>query len=383
MLWLKLLFVIYVFHCVKKLLSGNLSWNTLSCGGDDEEPEYNPPPAPKLKTAEEIFNESIGFAKGNYPLAYSARETALADIGRGTSYYEGFQDPQVVALLKQLGLGGTPATAYYESFQPTSFEQALGNQYFANVMPDIERSIKQNLSLSGMEYSPILSEQIAEQRGKIGVDIGSILANLGQTRATTGINTLQNLYGTAEQRAINSLNARMGIDPYNVSGPYANVTMGQSNQQAQLDYEASVARAQADYQNALAKSKEKQSKVTSLMMIGGAALGAVTGGLGAGLVAGGMSIGGGALLGAGIGAGTGAVASPLFGGGQSPISFSDALAMSQIPAQQKTQNLYQNWLAGNTPTTTTGTQVAGSVMPVNEGLPALSQYAQQKGLFGW
>ena len=302
-------------------------------GGD--QPEYSPPPAPKLKTAQEIFDESMGFAKQNYPLAYGAREAALADIGKGAEFYKGFG--------------------------PTSFEEALGSQYFQNIWPDTERQIKQALSLSGMEYSPILAEQLGESRGRIATDIGEYLSNLGQSRAQY------------------SLQSRLGIDPQGVSGPYAQTTMNQSNQQAQLDYEASVARAQADYQNALAKSKEKQSKVTALMTIGGIALGAATGGLG--------WIGAGGLMAAGVGAGLGGaiggLASPLFGGGQSPISFSDALAMSQSPQQQKTQDLYNQYLMGNTPQQQ---GQIGSVQPVNLQsnfkLPTMSEYRKTQGLFG-
>lgn len=307
-----------------------------SCGGD--EPEYNPPPAPRLKTAQEIFNESIGFARANYPQAYGAREAALTDIGRGTEFYK--------------------------QFQPTSFEEALGNQYFQNIFPDVERQTKQALSLSGMESSPILAELLGQRRGELQTNIGEYLSNLGQSRAQY------------------SLQSRLGIDPYAVSGPYAQTNINQSNQQAQLDYEASVARAQADYQSALAKSKEKQSKVTALITIGGIALGAATGGLGL-IGAGGFMAG---MAGGALGGSIGGTASGLFGGGgQSPISFGDALAMSQFPQQQKTQDIFNRYLQGQTPTT--GTQTPGSVQPVYpygagvDRLPTMSEYAKTAGLF--
>lgn len=303
-----------------------------ACGGGDDEPEYNPPPAPTLKTAQDIFDESIGFAKANYPQAYGARETALADIARG-------QD-------------------FYKEFQPTSFEEALGNQYFQNIFPDVERQTKQALSLSGMEYSPILAELLGQRRGELQTNIGEYLSNLGQSRAQY------------------SLQSRLGIDPYAVSGPYAQTAVNQSNSQAQLDYEASVARAQADYQNALAKSKEKQSKVTALTTIGGAALGALFA-----LPTGGMSIGMGAML----GGAAGGVASPFFGGGQSPISFGDALAMSQFPQQQKNQDIFNRYLMGQTPTT--GTSSTSSAIPANpfatDRLPTMSEYARTQGLFNF
>ena len=315
--------------------------------GDDDGPEYNPPAAPKLKTAQEIFDESIGFARANYPRAYGAREAALADIGRGQEFYK--------------------------EFQPTSFEDALANQYFQNIFPDVERQTKQALSLSGMEYSPILAELLGQRRGELQTNIGEYLSNLGQSRAQY------------------SLQSRLGIDPQGVSGPFAQTTMNQSNQQAQLDYEASVARAQADYQNALAKTKEKQSKVTALTTIGGMALGALTGGIGAGLMGTaaipGMSAGGGALWGGLAGGFGGGLMSPFFGGGQSPISFSDAIAMSQFPQQQKNQDIFNRYLQGQTPTT--GTQTPGSVQPVYpygvgiDRLPTMSEYARTQSLFNF
>ena len=322
-------------------------WNFYPiCGGcgKGKQPEYSPPAAPRLKTAEEIFNESISFAKANYPQAYGARESALTDIGRGTEFYKGFQ--------------------------PTSFEEALGNQYFQNIFPDVERQTKQALSLSGMESSPILAQLLGQRRGELQTSIGEYLSNLGQARAQY------------------SLQSRLGIDPQGVSGPFAQTTMNQSNQQAQLNYEASVARAQADYQSALAKSKEKQSKVTALTTIGGMAFGALTGGIGAGLMGTaaipGMSAGGGALWGGLAGGFGGGLISPFFGGGQSPISFGDAMAMSQFPQQQKTQDIFNRYLQGMTPTT--GVQTPGSVMPVNYGatidrLPSMSEYTRAQGLF--
>lgn len=297
----------------------------LMCGGGDT-PEYNPPAAPKLKTADEIYQEAIQFALKNYPQAYGARESALADIGRGTEFYKGFQ--------------------------PTSFEEALGTQGFQNIWPDTQRQIAQAYSLSGLEGSPGLATTMGKEYGNLATTIGEYLSNLGQSRAQY------------------SLQSRLGIDPNAVTSPYAQTNINQSNQQAQLDYEASVARAQADYQNALAKTKEKQSKVTGLMTIGGAIAGTMLFPGAGGLLPGALG------WGTAAGAGAGAMASPLFGGGQSPISFSDALAMSQYPQQQKTQDIFNKYLQGITPTA--GTTTAGAVQPVNT-----SNLFQQPSLSDW
>lgn len=307
-----------------------------------DEPQYTPPPAPVYPTAEEIFAQAVPFGKENYPLAYGARESGLADLAKGGAYYEGFQDPQIAALLKQIGIGGQGAADYYQGFQPTSIEQALSNQYFQNVMPDIERSIKQNLSLSGMAYSPILAKQIAEQRGKVGVDIGQYLANLGQTRATTGINTLGNLFNTAENRGINSLNARLGIDPYSTFSPYAEADISQQNAQAEANYAAALEKAQADYKNAMSKYQSGGAKTAGIGSLIGMGLGAI-----AAPFTGGLS-----MLPAlvGMGGALGGTAGSLFGGGASPISFGDALSIAQAyPGTSKTgkvQNVIQGGKGG-------------------------------------
>lgn len=236
------------------------------------------PAPPKYKTAQELFNTAIGFAQQKTPLAYGAREGALSDLNKGT--------------------------AYYESFQPTSFEQALSNQYFANVAPDVERSIKQNLSLSGLDSSPILAEQIGKARGNLGVDIGQILANL------------------ANERAKYSLSQRLGIDPYNTYGNYLETDMSQDNLQKSTDYQYALQRAMQDYQSALAKQKSNAAGIGTL----GTLLGA-----GAGMAlapfTGGLSIPAGAALGASLG-GTGA--SMLGGDSSGGLSFGDALSIAQM-----------------------------------------------------
>src|SRR3990167_9015974 len=61
--------------------------------------ELATPPAPRLRTAEELFGSATNWARTNNPLAYGAREGALADINR----------PE-----------------FYSGFQPTSMDQALG-----------------------------------------------------------------------------------------------------------------------------------------------------------------------------------------------------------------------------------------------------------------
>lgn len=207
-------------------------------GGKKSAPSINIPAPVKLPTAQELFQAATEFGQRTQPLAYGAREGALADLAKGTDYYN--------------------------QFQPTSIEQALGNQYFQNIVPDLERSIKQNLSLSGMAYSPILAQQIAKARGQVGYDVGTYLANQGNTRAT------------------NSLNARLGIDPFNdVYGNYLKTDLNQTNAQADLQNQFNQAQALSDYQNALNKYNKQQQLYKTIGMlspIGGAIYGGLSGG---------------------------------------------------------------------------------------------------------
>jgi hypothetical protein len=200
-------------------------------GGCGDSPEMQIPAAPQYKQADQLLQAAIDWANKNYPEAMGAQASALTDLSKGTDYYK--------------------------SFQPTSFEQALGDQYFQNVMPDVERSIKQNLSLSGMANSPILASQIATQRGNLGVSIGEYLSNLGNTRAT------------------NSLQARLGIAPADVYGPYLNTDINQSNTQTGADYETAMANAINDYNNEMQmKGWEKGlSKMFSIADPGGSYMG--------------------------------------------------------------------------------------------------------------
>jgi len=185
---------------------------------------------------------------------------------------------------------------YYAQFQPTSFEQALGNQYFENVWPETERTIKGALSQSGMAYTPILSEQVGKARGQIGYDISKYLSDLGTSKAVSNLSTF------------------LGIDPQTLISPYATLAQKQSATQGQLDYQQALMQAEADFQTELQKAKQKSGWLGT----GGAILGGV----------GGAIIGGppGAAIGAGIG---GSIGSQIGGGyTQSPVSIGDAMEIA-------------------------------------------------------
>lgn len=187
--------------------------------GKNSTPQYNPPPAPKYPTADELYGSATKYAKENSPLAFGARETALADISKGNAYYEGFQ--------------------------PTSFEQALGNQYFKNVWPAQEESIKHGLSLSGLDSSPILASMLGKARGQTEFDIGSYLTQQGN------------------QRAVESLNYR-NIDPNTMISPYVTTGMNQGNKQVDADYDYQQQMAQVAYQQAVDKYNQQQALYKTL-----------------------------------------------------------------------------------------------------------------------
>ena len=249
----------------------------MGCG--KKQPQINIPAAPKLPTADEIFAAATKYAGQNYPLAFGSREGALKDI----------QTPE-------------SALAYYNSFQPTSFEQALGNQYYQNVFPKASEAIKAGLSLSGTANSPILAEQLGLLSGRLGVDIGNQLSDVANTRA------------------YNTLASRLGIDPNSLTNPFVESSLQQSQGQGELDYQTAMSQAMADYNNQINKYNNRSGFIGSL--------GSLLGG-GIGLIGG--------QKGAAIGAGLGGAASSLFGG-SSPIDLGTAFLASQsLPGRQQTQ----------------------------------------------
>lgn len=205
--------------------------------GKNSTPQYNAPAPPTLKTADQLYGSATNYAKTNTPLAYGARESGLADLAKGNSYYEGFQ--------------------------PSSFDEALGNKYFQNVWPGQEESIKHGLSLSGLDSSPLLADRLGKARGQTEFDIGSYLSNQGN------------------QRAQNSLNERIGINPDDVLGGYLRTDTNQSNTQDQLNYDYAQQQAQVAYQQAVDKYNQQNALfklIGGISPIGGAIYGGVAGG---------------------------------------------------------------------------------------------------------
>lgn len=207
-----------------------------------KQPTYTPPAPPTLPTADQLFAAGTNYAKTNSPLAFGAREGALADLSRGNDYYAGFQ--------------------------PTSFEQALGNQSFQNVWPDTQAYMMNLLGKSGMAYSPVAAQTLGKEYGNLSQSIGQYLNEQGNNRANA------------------SLNARLGIDPNSMIQPFVTTGMNQGNSQANLDYGYQQSLAQQQYQQAMNKYQQQQSFAKTLGQISpvfGNVYGASTGSLGSSL----------------------------------------------------------------------------------------------------
>lgn len=236
----------------------------------------------KRRTTPGIFDESLAYLKAKFPGMYDAREKAISDLNNidltlspqkyfsqyeyisptklTRDYYDQFSPvsgatlgspeyynkfslikPSVIdrgyydrfSPVSGVALG---SPEYYSKFGPTSFEQAMQEQYFKNIMPDLEKSISHNLSKSGFAYSPQLAEQIAKARGQVGVDVGKYLSDLGQRRAELGINLAGNQATQAQGREADLTNlgqrwAELGI---NLAGNQATQALNRESEMTNL-----------------------------------------------------------------------------------------------------------------------------------------------------
>lgn len=214
-------------------------------------PSYPTVTAPTVGTGANYYDQAMSFGNNNFGNAMGARESALSDMNNPN---------------------------YYASFQPTSFEQALGDQRFQNQWPNQEAYMSNVLSKSGMAYSPTAAATLGKAYGDTSFNIGSYLADQGNQRAT------------------NSLNARMGIDPMSILNPYADLGAQQGNSQANYDWQATKQNADAQYANAMQKYNQSQAMMKMIGQIGGGIAGGMVGGPQGAMMGAGM---GGTLMGGG------------------------------------------------------------------------------------
>lgn len=199
-------------------------------------PTYSPPAPPTLATAGDLYGQAQNFYQnnGNGNLL-TAQSTALNNVN----------DPN-----------------YYSHFQPTSLEQALGSQYFQNVWPNEQAMISNQFANSGMANSPALASTLGNAYGNLSTQVGSYLADQGNSRAT------------------NAINAGLNISPNSVLGPYVQTGQNQSNAQADLNYGYQQSLAQQQYQQQMNKYQNSNAlagTIGQISPIGGQIYGAATG----------------------------------------------------------------------------------------------------------
>lgn len=233
-------------------------------------PNYPQIQPASVVTGADATNQAMQLTNQYFAPQMGAQAQGIADIGQGTNYYN--------------------------SYQPTSFAQALGNQSFQNIWPNEQAYMQNLLSQSGMAYSPTEATTLGNAYGNLSTNIGEYLNQQGNTEAT------------------NNLSALLGINPTNYSTPILNAITGQSNQQAGLNQQATMQNADATYSNSLANYNQQLAT--------GQAIGTGVGALG------GLAVGGpaGAIAGAGIGG-------SLMGGSNSGSSLSNYLLASQYMGQ--------------------------------------------------
>lgn len=184
-------------------------------------PQYQQLTAPTVQTGSQLYNQGVNFAQQN-GLGYTLN-------AQGNALQEA-QSP-----------------GYYNSFQPSSFSQALANQSFANIWPNEQAAIQQQQSETGQAYSPGSAEATGNAYGNLATGIGEYLNQQGMQEANTGIQ------------------AGLSINPNEVIGPYTQTAANQGNLQNSYDFQTQQANNSADYANALAKYNQQVQSESNII----------------------------------------------------------------------------------------------------------------------
>lgn len=214
----------------------------MGCFSNDDQPTYTPPAPPTLATASDLYNQAQSFYQNNgYGGLLTAQQTALNNANNPN---------------------------YYSQFQPTSFEQALGNQSFQNVWPDEQAAIMNQLSKSGMANSPVAATTVGNAYGNLATNIGEYLDT------------------QANNRASGAINAGLQISPSQLLTPFVQTGQTQSNDQASANYSYQQALAQQQYQQQMNSYQQQQGLAQMLgyvSPVAGNIYNATQGNLGSGL----------------------------------------------------------------------------------------------------
>ncbi len=210
-------------------------------------------PTAQFRQAGDIFEEALGFGRKEFPLALGARETGLQRVGAGEL---------------------EPTQAFFESFQPTSFEKGISGTFFQDALERAKRTAGQRASLAGIES--VFPEQFSRAISPTLFNIGQFLANQGQRRGELALQGRQQ--GILQQ---------LSIDPLQAIQPFTNLSERQSNLQSQADFQTAMQNAISEFQ----KRASGADLFKQIGQVGGGILGAAFGGPAGGAVA--SQIGGG------------------------------------------------------------------------------------------
>lgn len=192
------------------------------------------------------------------PVSVMGANQAYTDAG---NYFNSTGNGNLLTA-QSTALSNAQSPTFYNSFQPSSFQEALGNQYFSNVWPQENAQLQNQFANSGMNFSPALASTQANAYGNLASSVGQYESGIGQTQAT------------------NAINAGLGISPNSVLSPYVTNDLNQSNINTQQQNTYNQALAQQQYQqqyNQYAQNNALASTIGQISPIGGQIYGGATG----------------------------------------------------------------------------------------------------------
>jgi len=283
----------------------NSQWTRNNRGGGEDEPEM-----PKPKTPAEMFSEQASWMGGQFPETFKSREEAAGYL----SGLPGYETPVSISM---------PS---YETFQPTSFEEALATKEFEQAWPSVKETTLGHLTQTGFAYSPYAAATLGKVKGGMEVDIGKYLSELGRTRYTEELGKRTEEARMSEAARQFNVAGALGIEPMEYLPSW--------QREEQLGYQADL----AEYQRKLGKAKGPSGGSIGAMIGMGLATAAApfTGGLSLAsipMIAGAGSIGG--------------MVGETFWGGESPVDLGTALRAGEYVESKEQNKMWDEWMKKN------------------------------------